>query len=362
MTDKPHVLAFFLPQFHAIPENDLWWGQGFTEWTNVRKARPLFPGHRQPRTPQNENYYNLLDPATREWQAALAREHGLSGFCYYHYWFAGRQLLETPINSIIASGTPDFPFCLAWANEPWTRAWDGSERDVLMPQDYGDEVDWHRHFDYLDKAFSDPRYIRLDGRPVLLIYRTPSIKACGPMLALWRRLAIERGHPGLHVVSMRTIYEDDTRLDLFDATMNFEPNRTFNALRGLPRLREVFVNRLHRTLLYRFGRRWWIARSRNAGAIWRHILQQDVDARCYPGAFVDWDNTPRKGAEGWVLRNASPSLFRKNFERLFEKARRAGAPFIFVNAWNEWAEGTYLEPDAEYETQYLEAIKAVVGK
>ena len=173
---KPKVLAFFLPQFHLIPENDEWWGEGFTEWTNVRKARPLFKGHHQPRVPKDNRYYDLLDEKTRDWQADLARDHGVSGFCYYHYWFNGKRLLEKPVEQILTLGKPDLPFCLAWANEPWTRAWDGGDRFVLMPQTDGDQADWEAHFQYLLPAFKDPRYIRVDGKPMFLIYRTKSIE------------------------------------------------------------------------------------------------------------------------------------------------------------------------------------------
>ena len=160
---QPKVMAFVLPQFHRIPENDRWWGEGFTEWTNVRKATPLYPGHLQPRVPAEGRYYDMLDPAAHDWQAALAQQHGLYGFCYYHYWFAGRQLLEKPLEMLLERGKPDMPFCLSWANESWTRAWDGGDREVLMAQDYGDSADWARHFDYLLTAFRDPRYVRVDG-------------------------------------------------------------------------------------------------------------------------------------------------------------------------------------------------------
>ena len=175
MKRRPKILAFVLPQFHTIPENDEWWGEGFTEWTNVRKAQPLFPGHLQPRVPANGRYYNLLDPATMDWQAQLAKTHGLDGFCYYHYWFNGKRLLDKPLDLLLERGKPDFPFCLAWANEPWTRAWAGGDREVLMPQEYGGESDWRRHFDCLLRFFRDPRYIRVDGKPMLLLYRTNSI-------------------------------------------------------------------------------------------------------------------------------------------------------------------------------------------
>ena len=357
----PQVLAFLLPQFHRIPENDKWWGEGFTEWTNVRKARSRYPGHRQPRVPLDGRYYDLLDEQTQLWQAALAGDHGIGGFCYYHYWFCGRQLLEKPLEAIRDRGTPDFPFCVAWANEPWTRAWDGSERDVLMAQDYGDPADWEAHFAYLKTLFDDPRYIRVDGSPMLLIYRTASIERCPEILALWRRLARESGYPGLHVVSMLTIYGRDDRPELFDAFVEFEPTYTQATLAKPSKALERVVNALGRWSWALFGTGLYAPRSRDYRLIWRDILRRPLPPLHYPGAFVDWDNSPRKSlATSLIMRGAGPKAFRRGFSALFEKAKRARSRFIFVNAWNEWAEGTYLEPDEENGTAYLEVIRSVV--
>ena len=169
------IIAFYLPQFHRVPENDKWWGEGFTEWTNTSRAKPLFVGHRQPRIPQNENYYDLLNPEVQEWQANLARKFGIFGFCYYHYWFNGKRLLEKPLETVLSTGKPDFPFCLSWANEPWTKTWEGNDKEVLMAQTYGDEADWLEHINYLLKCFKDDRYIKVDGCPQFLIYRPGSI-------------------------------------------------------------------------------------------------------------------------------------------------------------------------------------------
>jgi len=359
---EPRVLAFVLPQFHAIPENDEWWGEGFTEWTNVRKARPLFPGHLQPRVPAGARYYNMLDPATHDWQAQLARDHGLYGFCYYHYWFRGKRLLEKPIELLLQRGKPDIPFCLAWANEPWTRAWDGSDREVLMPQEYGGEEDWREHFDCLLRIFRDPRYIRVDGKPMLLIYRSASIEAAGPMLKLWRSLAERAGLPGLHIVSMLTAFPDDPRTELFDAFAEFEPCHTQDKRRGWwGRKKERFYRKWHRANLRYFGRLVGPPHSFDYPALWRAIVARELRPKTYPGAFVDWDNTPRRGLDrGLVMRNVKPRVFARGFRAQVRKARKAGAPFLFVNAWNEWAEGTYLEPDEARGTAFLEAIRAAV--
>jgi lipopolysaccharide biosynthesis protein len=355
----PKILAFVLPQFHTIPENDAWWGTGFTEWTNVRKARPLFPGHNQPRVPAEGRYYNLLDPATQDWQASLARRHGIHGFCYYHYWFAGKRLLEKPVELLLERGKPDFPFCLAWANEPWTRAWDGGDREVLMPQEYGDEADWHRHFECLLRTFRDPRYIRVDGKPMMLIYRSASIGPAEPMLRLWRQLAERAGLPGLHIVSMLTAFPPDPRPALFDAFADFEPAFTQVQRRGFWwRKRERFYRKYRKWSLRLFGRANGPPSSYDYGSVWRAIAAREIRPNTYPGAFVDWDNTPRRGLErGIVMRNFNARVFASAFREQLRKAAQAESPFLFINAWNEWAEGAYLEPDEARGLFFLETIR-----
>ncbi|WP_221885718.1 glycoside hydrolase family 99-like domain-containing protein [Variovorax sp. MHTC-1] len=360
---KPQLLAFLLPQFHRIPENDRWWGEGFTEWTNVRKARSSFRGHRQPRVPLDGRYYDLLDSDTQDWQAELAKAHGLGGFCYYHYWFAGRQLLQRPVDSILRRRAPDFPFCLAWANEPWTRTWDGGDRDVLMPQAYGGKGDWEAHFRYLEKAFRDPRYIRVDDCPVLLIYRTASIAECEDMLDCWRNLAVQSGFAGLHVVSMLTVFGRDARSHLFDAYVEFEPFYTLAHLPVRLRIHEKLANGANRLCWKYLGRGPYAPRSRDYRSMWREIANRPLPSGHYPGAFVDWDNSPRRRLDtSLVMRNVDLSAFRTGLSDLYEKAGRNDTRFIFINAWNEWAEGTYLEPDEDLGTAYLDAIKSVVGR
>ena len=360
---QPKILAFVLPQFHSIPENDAWWGKGFTEWTNVRKAQPLFRGHLQPRVPANGRYYDLLDPATQDWQAALARDHGLYGFCYYHYWFAGKRLLEKPLESLLERGKPDFPFCLAWANEPWTRVWDGGESQVLMPQSYGAESDWTTHFDYLLRVFRDPRYIRVDGKPVLLIYRSASIAVCEPMLGLWRRLAERAGLPGLHIVSMLTGFAWDLR-PIFDAFAEFEPAYTFTHRRPyILRKRERWIRKITKLSWRWFGRAGRAPNSYDYGGLWRAVSKRPLPGRTYPGAFVDWDNSPRRGLKrSMVMRNFDPAAFEMGIRAQLRKAAAAGAEFVFINAWNEWAEGAYLEPDEARGTFFLDAIRDAVNE
>jgi hypothetical protein len=356
----PKILAFVLPQFHRIPENDSWWGEGFTEWTNVRRAKPLFARHYQPRVPAEERYYDLLDPSVQDWQASLAHSYGIHGFCYYHYWFNGKQLLERPIDLLLRRRAPDFPFCLAWANEPWTRAWDGGESQVLMPQSYGEEADWHRHFDYMLGAFRDPRYIRVDGKPMFLIYRSASIDVCEPMFRVWRTRAREAGMPGLHIVGMLTGFDRDARDGLFDAYAEFEPMYTIR--HGLPywlRKREKWIRRLTTAVWRVFGRGPHAPNSYDYGALWRTITARGVAPHTYPGAFVDWDNSPRRGLErSLIVRNFDLTAFQEGMRAQLSKARQANAEFVFINAWNEWAEGAYLEPDVGRGESLLEAVRA----
>jgi hypothetical protein len=359
------ILAFVLPQFHSIPENDAWWGQGFTEWTNVRKARPLYSGHLQPRVPANGCYYNLLDPATMDWQANLARDHGIDGFCYYHYWFNGKRLLEKPLELLLERGKPDFPFCLAWANEPWTRAWDGGDREILQPQEYGDASDWERHFECLLRFFRDPRYIRVDGKPMFLIYRSASIGPAEPMLRRWRELAVQAGLPGLHIVTIMTAFPLDPRAELYDAFVEFEPGYTHRHERR-PfswRMRDRLYKKYSRWSFRLFRKVVGPMNSYDYESVWRAIAARKLRRGVYPGAFLDWDNTPRRGLQrGLVLRNFDAQVFASSFRAHLQKAHEAKTPFLFINAWNEWAEGTYLEPDEARGMFFLETIREAVAE
>lgn len=346
------IIAFYLPQFHRIPENDRWWGKGFTEWTNTKKAKPLFYGHYQPREPFNDNYYNLTHPVSRNWQAQIARDYGIYGFCYYHYWFKGKQLLETPINEVLRTGEPDFPFCFSWANEPWTRRWDGNERDVLMPQDYGDEEDWKEHFNYLLKFFQDKRYIRVEDKPVFLIYRPGSIPRCEEMLLYWNHLAQENGLSGIYFINTLNsfpLYNSNG----FDASLEFEPSYTV--------VHSNCGNIRHIVKGYNKRRLSVI----DYDVVWKCILNRTVENKgnkTFPGAFIDWDNSARLGYKGTIFTGANPLKF---YEYFNEQIKRAisyyDSEFLFINAWNEWAEGTYLEPDKRFGFQYLEAVKNALG-
>ncbi|MCI4351770.1 MAG: glycoside hydrolase family 99-like domain-containing protein [Thermoplasmata archaeon] len=352
------IIAFYLPQFHPIPENNRWWGEGFTEWTNTRRAAPLFAGHYEPREPFGDNYYNLLDATAREWQAEIARAHGIHGFCYYHYWFAGQQLLEKPLNQVLQSGRPDFPFCLSWANEPWSRVWDGRRRDILVPQEYGGATDWRRHFEDVLPALKDPRYIRVGGRPVFIIYRPSNIPRYAAMLDLWRSLARDNGLEGLHLLHALNTFESQF-LPGFDGTIDLEPLYTLAHLWRWRRNLRALLLRVTRRNARTPGRRFLDAIDYDRA--WEAILHRPLrtgPGTSYLGAFVDWDNTPRRGNRSTILMGATPQKFEHYLARQLSRAENgAGSEFIFVNAWNEWAEGAYLEPDKRFGLQYLEAVR-----
>jgi hypothetical protein len=354
----PKVIAFHLPQFHRIPENDAWWGDGFTEWTNVRKTVPRYPGHPQPAVPLGGRYYDLGDPSAREWQADLARRYGVDGFCYYHYWFKGRRLLEMPCEEILASGRPDLPFCFSWANESWTRSWDGANRSVLIGQDYGTESDWKAHFQYLLPFFRDRRYITHDGLPLFLIYRPADFPAVDQMMTCWQRWARQEGLPGICFVKTLTCFDARPARPPFGAAANFEPwltERRHSRLTG--RAKKLALRAVYRAARA-CGLDWTFVLSYDV--IWQDILRRRYGRNDFPGAFVGWDNTPRMGDRSRIVAGSTPEKFGRFMRQMLAIAMRDGAPFVFVNAWNEWAEGAYLEPDERHGHAYLEQLAAAV--
>ena len=371
MKDKlqARLIAFYLPQYHPIPENDAWWGKGFTEWRNVAKAKPLFWGHRQPNVPADLGFYDLRVPEVREQQAELAGKYGIEGFCYWHYWFNGKLLLERPVLEVIASRKPDFPFCLAWANEPWSRRWTGEPLDILQDQVYGSDDDATRHFEWLLPAFKDPRAIKVDGKPVFLIYRADQIPGIQNMLELWRKLAIKNGLPGLYLMMIETTgtFNMNPLEWGFDATVEFQPhwkkcadiqpkNFFYKMLIHLYRLPvRIFRGILYR-LFPRFKKQLWILDYRK---LWPHLaMTHERDYPFYPGVFPRWDNTPRKGKTGGlVIRHSTPLEYEKWLKKTIEclLPRPKEHRIVFINAWNEWAEGNYLEPDLRFGHAYLEA-------
>lgn len=364
------IIAFYLPQFHAIPENDRWWGEGFTEWTNVKAARPLFPGHRQPRAPLGGDYYNLLDDSVKLRQVELAKQYGIYGFCYYHYWFGGKLLLEKPMEQMLANPEIDLPFCVSWANEPWTGAWAG-KKQTLIPQSYGDRTEWEKHFEYLLPFFRDERYIKTEGCPLFVIYRPAVISCLGEMLDCWDELARRSGFPGM-AFAYQSRWDSsapgrEENRKKFRYAIEYQPSFGFEDLHsGQHRLLRAAKNRvsliMERTLgvsLNNLSHGQLTGNREDYGRVWEAILSAGPeDEKSVPGAFVQWDNTPRYGENGRVFTGSSPERFERYLRRQLRRAEEVyGSEFLFLNAWNEWAEGNYLEADTDYGYGWLEAVK-----
>lgn len=372
MDHKAKLIALYFPQLHEIPENDKWWGKGFTDWDNVKSAKPQYKDHYQPRIPFNNDYYDQSQIETLRKQMDLAKQYGVHGFCHYHYWFDGKQLLETPTNLMMENKELDFPFCLSWANETWSKRWDGREHDILIQQTHpSTKESWKKHYDYLIKAWTDPRAIKVDNKPVFVIYRPQRIKKIDEMLAYWRELAMQDGLQGLYFIFQKQ-YElpSNSCLSSFDAQFQFQP---FEA---------VYKKSVHHSILLRLARRLseryqGILRGLRAIFVkdltfhdydetWKKIIEirEDEGLTTYPGAFVDWDNTARYKNRATVFRGATPEKFLEWFGQLVKTMPKRKLPekLIFLNAWNEWAEGTYLEPDERYGLQYLEAVKNVLSQ
>ena len=350
---KPRVLAFLLPQFHPIPENDKWWGAGFTEWRKVVQATPLFPGHHQPHLPGDLGFYDLRLPETRAAQAELASKYGVDGFVWHHYWFGGRRLLERPFDEVLASGEPDFPFCLCWANEPWSRRWDGTDNHVLMSQSYGPADDL-AHSRWLAGAFADPRYVRLDGRPVMLVYRASELPDAARTVEIWKtecsRLGV--GEPYLCRVESYSEREHCDPAGIgFDAAVEFPPHRLIEMIgEPLRRSRHWYWARRLRLASLAFGQHHVFDYAAIAEA---SETRPTPSYRRFPGVTPRWDNSARRDSGGVILAGSTP----ERYERWLLSALGRDEPFVFINAWNEWGEGCHLEPDLAWGHAYLAATR-----
>ncbi|HBG60122.1 MAG TPA: glycoside hydrolase family 99-like domain-containing protein [Anaerolineaceae bacterium] len=357
--NSPRLIAYYLPQYHPIPENDAWWGNGFTEWTNVAKAKPLFRGHYQPHIPADLGFYDLRVPEVREAQATLAREAGIEGFCYWHYWFGGKRLLERPFDEVLASGKPDFPFCLAWANASWTGIWYGAGERILQEQTYPGMEDHRAHFEALLPAFQDPRYIRVDGKPLFLIFQPMDLSA--DVIAFWQRLALSAGLPGIHFTGIvNNIKEAQTaRQNGFKAcTISRTSGRGTRLSWDRELVRHLLGNKRALEAYQKlFHKPFHVYDSRKALPYINIQPPEGMDF--YPCVLPGWDNTPRAGLNGQVFLNSSPEIFREHLEEAW--ARVADYPpehqIIILKSWNEWAEGNYLEPDQRFGTAFLDALK-----
>jgi hypothetical protein len=357
-------IAFYLPQYHPIPENDSWWGEGFTEWTNVSKARPRFSKHYQPHVPADLGFYDLRLPEARQAQADLAREYGIYGFCYYSYWFNGKRLLSRPFDEVLASGEPDFPFCLCWANENWTRVWNGLDKDILIEQSYSEEDD-RQHIRWLANAFRDKRYIKVGDRPLFLVYRARSIPDPVKTTSIWRDEARKLGFKELYLCRVESFAEEREPPAClgFDASVEFQPDwSSFPAL--TPPLR--------RSRVWRRLTRWGLSSKvyeQNDVYSYKRVAnlmrRRDVPPyKRFPGVTPGWDNTPRREHGAIILKGSTPKLYCRWLKatlRRFEPYG-PGENLVFINAWNEWAEGNHLEPDKRWGRAYLEATRRALRR
>lgn len=359
---KARALAFYLPQFHPIPENDAWWGDGFTEWTNVKKGRPLFRNHHQPNVPADLGYYDLRNEDARNAQAEMAHDAGIGGFVYWHYWFGnGKRLLEKPFQEVLDSGSPDFPFCLAWANESWTGKWHGLEDKILIEQEYPGMHDYVAHFTSLKKAFSDHRYIKVHGKTLFLVYKPWKIPDLKSFTDSWRKLAREQGLPDFYFIGV-----SDTPIPKelgFDGIISGAPDLPEKTI--FPTFAEQLIHRLSKVNI-----RNMLRILNNTGpevypysSFVRHSFNEEMGENEFPVVIPNWDNTPRVGRNGIVLHGSSPELFallmQKSIRMVADKP--GDGKLVFIKSWNEWAEGNYLEPDQQWGRGYLDALRDVLS-
>jgi len=370
---RARAIAFYLPQFHPIPENDAWWGKGFTEWTNVVTGKPRFEGHGQPHLPADLGFYDLRLAETRQQQADMARAAGIEAFCYYHYWFQGKRLLNRPFDEVLASKAPDFPFCLCWANQTWSRTWSGREHDVLISQGY-DAADHATHIDWLCGVFADPRYLRVEGRPLFLIYLPEDIPDVGRVLQAWRRACLERLGVEPFFCGVRTGFSKLDSAGLralgFDGVVEFEPNRKhFPTSKNATGHAVSLLQRVLPTSWYDALRnhRWLGQRNLNtivdyAAYVDRSIERPTLDDATYPVVFPSWDNTVRR-TSATIIENHDAAQYARWLGDAVSRveARAPDCRLVFLNAWNEWAEGCHLEPDQRHGHAFLDATAATLG-
>lgn len=359
MNKKARVIAFYLPQYHPIPENDEWWGKGFTEWTNVARARKLFPGHKQPHIPTDLGFYDLRLSEVREEQARLAKDAGIEAFCYYEYWFGnGKQLMQRPFEEVVASGKPDFPFCLCWANHSWyKKLWDPHKKgqdQLLIEQQYPGEADYKAHFHHLLPAFQDKRYVRVNGKPFYVIYDAVGFKDVDIFIKTWRQLAKDNGLGDFYFVA--TDYNSDHKEMLlskgFDAICNVDYINIYHtAPKWQKAIRTIARKYLGIPMIYKYKE-----------AI-KYMLHPSCKEReVIPVITPNWDHTPRSGRKGLVFTNCAPKYFKRLAKEAFSmiKEKPSEEQIVLVKSWNEWGEGNYMEPDLEYGHGYIDALAEAI--
>lgn len=367
MKNNPKIIAHYLPQFHDVSENNAWWGDGFTEWTNVKRAKPLYPNHDQPRIPLQDDYYDILDKDTRKWQADIAKKYWVDGFCYYHYWFKGSKLLlEKPAELLLKDGEPNIPFCFSWWNGNWARTWEGQPEEILMLQEYGDEAEWKAHFEYLLPFFQSPLYIRKNDKPVFLIHYSKHMEnILEPMIKKWNEWARENNIPGIYIVEVITSAQNKPYTSLSSGVLEFEPLHTVRNW-ITPKLIPMICKHVFNRVWKHFFHQGFFINTVSYSGIWDIIVRKQPKRNPqYAGkdilfwGFVWWDNSPRKWKDSLIVTGGTPKVFQKYFQKHYQNAKNENVDFIFLNAWNEWAEWAYLEPDKTNGYGYLEAISAI---
>ena len=359
---KVELISFFLPQFHRVKENDEWWGEGFTEWTNVKRAKPYFEGHNQPRIPLDEKYYDLMDKATVEWQTSLMKEYGVYGLCYFHYWFHGKKMLERPAENLLKWKDIDQPFCFDWANASWARTWKASKEmatswvdddeasgpSIILRQEYGNRRDWEEHYNYLRDFFLDSRYIKVDNKPMFLIHCPGDIDCANLMFGLWDELAKSDGFDGIHFVTVNEAPKDHNYVDAVAMYDNYS-SYDRQPIKGIKR-------RFEKHVLHNINTQTRL----NYDTVWKNMLKRKPISgyKTYPAAFVQYDDTPRRGAGATMMLGSTPDKFEEYLKKQIYRATHIfNSEYIFVDSWNEWGEGNYLEPDETWKYGYLEATK-----
>lgn len=362
MNNNIKVIAFYLPQFHPVKENDEWWGKGFTEWTNVGKAKPLFKGHYQPRIPADLGYYDLRLPSVREEQANLAKEAGVFGFCYWHYWFGnGKRLLEQVFDEVLDSGKPDFPFCLGWANHSWyAKDWnsDGARIDkLLIEQKYPGYEDIRAHFDYVLDAFKDNRYIKINNKPFFYIYDLLAIPP--EFTSLWNKWAIENGFDGIHFVARKAKISFQNNELLSRGINSLTVERMTSYFYSKSKIK-TYIHNFHNQIL---GRPKLTANYKDALPFFID-LKEDKEEYMYPSIIPNWDHSPRSSKGGSILHNSTPFLFKIHAKEVFTlvKEKKEENRIVFLKSWNEWGEGNHLEPDLKFGKQYIEALREALNE
>ena len=381
---KARIIAFYLPQFHPVPENDEWWGKGFTEWTNVGKAKPLFKGHYQPRVPADLGYYDLRMPEVREAQADMARKAGIEGFCYWHYWFGnGKRILERPFNEVLESGKPDFPFCLGWANHSWTnKTWEVGTRKVkeatLLEMIYNKE-EYIKHFNEVLPAFKDKRYIQVDGKPLFLVFRPLEIPNPKEFIDLWQRLAKENGLLGIHFVGISPSIDVDKQSTMNVLKRNIPSEgdilyanlfaQGFDAINS----RGVFRAELLARSLFNIVKRY-VLRVLFNHFVLAKMPQKEINKymydeydkleNVYPTLLPNWDRSARSGKQARIYTDSTPEVFKEQLLSALSllEDKNDEHKILFLQSWNEWAEGNYVEPDLKYGHGFLNVIKECILK